>query len=156
MPSSNGKTKESEMPSLCPPTSGHLMAEKMRLGRQDQEETESGTVIIAQHLNMSVTICRLDAILFNNNQLECPINCTFFVFLNKAEKKSPKKPHRFSSCLPDSQELMEIKNKKKVPYHSSQKHLEEIHRINCLLTRINRLKMYTFVVVLNQQGQLHM
>lgn len=34
--------------------------------------------------------------------------------LNPAEKKSVKKPHRFTSCLPDSQELLEIKNKKKV------------------------------------------
>lgn len=34
--------------------------------------------------------------------------------LPKAEKKSPKKPHRFSSCLPDSQELLNIRNKKKV------------------------------------------
>uniref|UniRef100_A0A9J8CAP2 Golgi-specific brefeldin A-resistance guanine nucleotide exchange factor 1 n=1 Tax=Cyprinus carpio carpio TaxID=630221 RepID=A0A9J8CAP2_CYPCA len=55
----------------CPPTSGHLMAEKMRLGRQDLEETDT-------------------------------------------EKKSLKKPHRFNSCLPDSQELLEIKNKKKL------------------------------------------
>uniref|UniRef100_A0A671MX78 Golgi-specific brefeldin A-resistance guanine nucleotide exchange factor 1 n=1 Tax=Sinocyclocheilus anshuiensis TaxID=1608454 RepID=A0A671MX78_9TELE len=55
----------------CPPTSGHLMAEKMRLDRQDQEETDT-------------------------------------------EKKSLKKPHRFTSCLPDSQELLEIKNKKKL------------------------------------------
>nr|XP_029496594.1 Golgi-specific brefeldin A-resistance guanine nucleotide exchange factor 1-like isoform X1 [Oncorhynchus nerka] len=55
-----------------PPTSGHLMAEKMRLGRQDQEETEP------------------------------------------AEKKEPKKPQRFSSCLPDSQELLDIRNKKKL------------------------------------------
>uniref|UniRef100_A0A8C2A1R1 Golgi-specific brefeldin A-resistance guanine nucleotide exchange factor 1 n=1 Tax=Cyprinus carpio TaxID=7962 RepID=A0A8C2A1R1_CYPCA len=30
------------------------------------------------------------------------------------EKKSLKKPHRFNSCLPDSQELLEIKNKKKL------------------------------------------
>uniref|UniRef100_A0A8C1E4V3 Golgi-specific brefeldin A-resistance guanine nucleotide exchange factor 1 n=1 Tax=Cyprinus carpio carpio TaxID=630221 RepID=A0A8C1E4V3_CYPCA len=29
-------------------------------------------------------------------------------------KKSLKKPHRFNSCLPDSQELLEIKNKKKL------------------------------------------
>ncbi|KAK1791614.1 hypothetical protein P4O66_013617 [Electrophorus voltai] len=73
VPSSNGQSAlESEMPSVCPPTSGHLMAEKMRLGRQDQEETDS------------------------------------------AEKKSLKKPHRFSSCLPDSQELVDIKNKKKL------------------------------------------
>uniref|UniRef100_A0A673I1V6 Golgi-specific brefeldin A-resistance guanine nucleotide exchange factor 1 n=1 Tax=Sinocyclocheilus rhinocerous TaxID=307959 RepID=A0A673I1V6_9TELE len=56
----------------CPPTSGHLMAEKMRLGRQDQEETDT------------------------------------------AEKKSLKKPHRFTNCLPDSQELLEIKHKKKL------------------------------------------
>ncbi|XP_060728415.1 Golgi-specific brefeldin A-resistance guanine nucleotide exchange factor 1 isoform X3 [Tachysurus vachellii] len=69
----NGQTAlESGMPSICPPTSGHLMAEKLRLGRQDQEETDS------------------------------------------AEKKSPKKPHRFSSCLPDSQELLNIRNKKKL------------------------------------------
>uniref|UniRef100_A0A8C1JH50 Golgi-specific brefeldin A-resistance guanine nucleotide exchange factor 1 n=1 Tax=Cyprinus carpio TaxID=7962 RepID=A0A8C1JH50_CYPCA len=31
-----------------------------------------------------------------------------------AVKKSLKKPHRFNSCLPDSQELLEIKNKKKL------------------------------------------
>ncbi|KAK3554184.1 hypothetical protein QTP70_020078 [Hemibagrus guttatus] len=69
----NGQTAiESGVPSVCPPTSGHLMAKNMRLGRQDQEETDS------------------------------------------AEKKSPKKPHRFSSCLPDSQELMNIRNKKKL------------------------------------------
>ncbi|XP_007240413.3 Golgi-specific brefeldin A-resistance guanine nucleotide exchange factor 1 isoform X3 [Astyanax mexicanus] len=63
---------ESEVSSACPPTSGHLMAEKMRMGRQDQEETDS------------------------------------------AEKKTLKKPHRFSSCLPDSQDLIDIKNKKKL------------------------------------------
>ncbi|XP_030628429.1 Golgi-specific brefeldin A-resistance guanine nucleotide exchange factor 1 isoform X2 [Chanos chanos] len=72
-PSSNGQSAPaSEVALVCPPTSGHLMADKMRLGRQDQEETDS------------------------------------------AEKKSPKKPHRFSCCLPDSQELMDIKNKKKL------------------------------------------
>ncbi|XP_036402027.1 Golgi-specific brefeldin A-resistance guanine nucleotide exchange factor 1 isoform X1 [Megalops cyprinoides] len=63
---------ESEGVPLCPPASGHLMAEKMRLGRQEQEETDS------------------------------------------AEKKVPSKPQRFSCCLPDSQELLEIKNKKKL------------------------------------------
>ncbi|KAI5108102.1 Golgi-specific brefeldin A-resistance guanine nucleotide exchange factor 1 isoform X1, partial [Silurus meridionalis] len=69
----NGQTAlESGAPSVCPPTSGHLMAQKMKLGRQDQEETDS------------------------------------------AEKKSPKKPHRFTSCFPDSQELINIKNKKKL------------------------------------------
>ncbi|XP_072534053.1 Golgi-specific brefeldin A-resistance guanine nucleotide exchange factor 1 isoform X1 [Salminus brasiliensis] len=73
VPDSNEQTTvESEVSSVCPPTSGPLMAEKMRLGRQDQEESES------------------------------------------AEKKTPKKPHRFSSCLPDSQELIDIKNKKKL------------------------------------------
>uniref|UniRef100_A0A673HXA7 Golgi-specific brefeldin A-resistance guanine nucleotide exchange factor 1 n=1 Tax=Sinocyclocheilus rhinocerous TaxID=307959 RepID=A0A673HXA7_9TELE len=61
-----------ESRTACPPTSGHLMAEKMRLGRQDQEETDT------------------------------------------AEKKSLKKPHRFTNCLPDSQELLEIKHKKKL------------------------------------------
>ncbi|XP_041125372.1 Golgi-specific brefeldin A-resistance guanine nucleotide exchange factor 1 isoform X3 [Polyodon spathula] len=55
-----------------PPTSGHLMADKMKLGRQCQEDGDS------------------------------------------AEKKAPKKPHRFSSCLPDAQELSDIKNKKKL------------------------------------------
>uniref|UniRef100_A0A8C4ETE9 SEC7 domain-containing protein n=1 Tax=Dicentrarchus labrax TaxID=13489 RepID=A0A8C4ETE9_DICLA len=57
---------------VCPPTSGHLMAEKMRLGRQDQVDSET------------------------------------------AENRAPKKPQRFSSCLPDSQELMEIRTKKKL------------------------------------------
>uniref|UniRef100_A0A8C1JJN6 Golgi-specific brefeldin A-resistance guanine nucleotide exchange factor 1 n=1 Tax=Cyprinus carpio TaxID=7962 RepID=A0A8C1JJN6_CYPCA len=65
---------QDETRTACPPTSGHLMAEKMRLGRQDQEETDTGTL----------------------------------------PKKSLKKPHRFNSCLPDSQELLEIKNKKKL------------------------------------------
>uniref|UniRef100_A0A8C7UJ86 Golgi-specific brefeldin A-resistance guanine nucleotide exchange factor 1 n=1 Tax=Oncorhynchus mykiss TaxID=8022 RepID=A0A8C7UJ86_ONCMY len=37
-------------------------------------------------------------------------NCIFIL----AEKKEPKKPHRFSSCLPDSQELLDIRNKKKL------------------------------------------
>ncbi|KAJ8014165.1 hypothetical protein DPEC_G00037410 [Dallia pectoralis] len=55
-----------------PPTSGHLMAEKMTLGRQDQDDTE-------------------------------PV-----------EKKEMKIPQRFSSCLPDSQELLEIRNRKKL------------------------------------------
>uniref|UniRef100_A0A1A7X3N0 Golgi-specific brefeldin A-resistance guanine nucleotide exchange factor 1 n=1 Tax=Iconisemion striatum TaxID=60296 RepID=A0A1A7X3N0_9TELE len=57
---------------VFPPTSGHLMAEKMRLGRQDQVDNDA------------------------------------------AEKKTPKKPQRFSSYLPDSQELMEIRTKKKL------------------------------------------
>ncbi|XP_070398322.1 Golgi-specific brefeldin A-resistance guanine nucleotide exchange factor 1 isoform X4 [Nothobranchius furzeri] len=56
---------------VFPPTSGHLMAEKMRVGRQDQGDSD-------------------------------------------AEKKTPKKPLRFSSYLPDSQELMEIRTKKKL------------------------------------------
>ncbi|XP_068423605.1 Golgi-specific brefeldin A-resistance guanine nucleotide exchange factor 1 isoform X3 [Clinocottus analis] len=56
----------------CPPTSGHLMAEKMKLGRQDQGENDS------------------------------------------AEKRAVKKPQRFSSCLPDSQELVDIRAKKKL------------------------------------------
>uniref|UniRef100_A0A8C1JJ84 Golgi brefeldin A resistant guanine nucleotide exchange factor 1 n=1 Tax=Cyprinus carpio TaxID=7962 RepID=A0A8C1JJ84_CYPCA len=74
-PSCNGQNAVvPETRTACPPTSGHLMAEKMRLGRQDQEETDTGTL----------------------------------------PKKSLKKPHRFNSCLPDSQELLEIKNKKKL------------------------------------------
>ncbi|XP_068183227.1 Golgi-specific brefeldin A-resistance guanine nucleotide exchange factor 1 isoform X2 [Antennarius striatus] len=57
---------------VSPPTSGHQMAEKMRLGRQDQGDNDP------------------------------------------AEKRLPKKPQRFSSCLPESQELMEIRTKKKL------------------------------------------
>ncbi|KAM6956606.1 Golgi-specific brefeldin A-resistance guanine nucleotide exchange factor 1 [Aplochiton taeniatus] len=57
---------------IGPPTSGHLMAERMKLGRQDQED------------------------------------------IDMAEKKVPKKPDRFSSCLPETQELMDIKTKKKL------------------------------------------
>ncbi|CAB1414715.1 unnamed protein product [Pleuronectes platessa] len=57
---------------VCPPTSGHLMAETMKLGRQDQGDNDD------------------------------------------AEKRAPKKPQRFSSFLPDSQELMEIRRKKKL------------------------------------------
>ncbi|XP_062256529.1 Golgi-specific brefeldin A-resistance guanine nucleotide exchange factor 1 isoform X6 [Platichthys flesus] len=58
---------------VCPPTSGHLMAETMKLGRQDQGDNDAA-----------------------------------------AEKRAPKKPQRFSSFLPDSQELMEIRRKKKL------------------------------------------
>ncbi|XP_067278326.1 Golgi-specific brefeldin A-resistance guanine nucleotide exchange factor 1 isoform X6 [Pseudorasbora parva] len=72
VPGSNGQNAVvSETWAACPPTSGHLMAEKMRFGRQDQEETDT-------------------------------------------EKKSLKKPRRFTSCLPESQELLEIKSKKKL------------------------------------------
>ncbi|CAL8298087.1 unnamed protein product [Merluccius merluccius] len=63
---------EAEVTPVCPPTSGHLMAEKMKLGRQDHEETDTG------------------------------------------QSKSHKKPQRFSSCSPESQELMDIKTKKKL------------------------------------------
>ncbi|KAM8859731.1 Golgi-specific brefeldin A-resistance guanine nucleotide exchange factor 1 isoform 2-T2 [Spinachia spinachia] len=61
-----------ENSSVCQPTSGHLMAQKMRLGRQDQGDEDS------------------------------------------AEKRPPIKPQRFSSCLPDSQELVDIRTKKKL------------------------------------------
>uniref|UniRef100_A0AAQ5Y5I3 Golgi-specific brefeldin A-resistance guanine nucleotide exchange factor 1 n=1 Tax=Amphiprion ocellaris TaxID=80972 RepID=A0AAQ5Y5I3_AMPOC len=61
-----------ENPPVCPPTSGHLMAEKMRLGRQDQGDSDA------------------------------------------CEKRALKKPQRFLSCLPDSQELIEIRTKKKL------------------------------------------
>ncbi|XP_074531303.1 Golgi-specific brefeldin A-resistance guanine nucleotide exchange factor 1 isoform X2 [Halichoeres trimaculatus] len=57
---------------VCPPTSGHLMAEKMKLGRQDQGDVET------------------------------------------TEKRAPKKPHRFTTCSPDSQELLDIRTKKKL------------------------------------------
>uniref|UniRef100_A0A673BCB3 Golgi brefeldin A resistant guanine nucleotide exchange factor 1 n=1 Tax=Sphaeramia orbicularis TaxID=375764 RepID=A0A673BCB3_9TELE len=65
-------TDTNEHFSMCPPTSGHLMADKMRLGRQDQGDNDIG------------------------------------------EKRASKKPQRFSSSLPDSQELMEIRTKKKL------------------------------------------
>ncbi|XP_034407336.1 Golgi-specific brefeldin A-resistance guanine nucleotide exchange factor 1 isoform X4 [Cyclopterus lumpus] len=76
-PNRLGSTSDLSLPPaenapVCPPTSGHLMAEKMRLGRQDQGENDS------------------------------------------AEKRAPKKPQRFSSCLPDSQELVDIRTKKKL------------------------------------------
>ncbi|XP_054874939.1 Golgi-specific brefeldin A-resistance guanine nucleotide exchange factor 1 isoform X5 [Amphiprion ocellaris] len=63
---------QAENPPVCPPTSGHLMAEKMRLGRQDQGDSDA------------------------------------------CEKRALKKPQRFLSCLPDSQELIEIRTKKKL------------------------------------------
>ncbi|CAH2321847.1 Golgi-specific brefeldin A-resistance guanine nucleotide exchange factor 1 isoform X1 [Pelobates cultripes] len=56
-----------------PPTSGHLMADKMCHGKQEAEESTEGV-----------------------------------------QKKTVKKPQRFSSCLPTVQELNEIKNKKKL------------------------------------------
>uniref|UniRef100_A0A3Q3LPJ8 Golgi-specific brefeldin A-resistance guanine nucleotide exchange factor 1 n=1 Tax=Mastacembelus armatus TaxID=205130 RepID=A0A3Q3LPJ8_9TELE len=67
----NGLSPQAEN-APCPPTSGHLMAETMKLGRQDQGDTDA------------------------------------------AEMRAPKKPERFSSCLPDCQELMEIRAKKKL------------------------------------------
>uniref|UniRef100_A0A4W6FGW7 Golgi-specific brefeldin A-resistance guanine nucleotide exchange factor 1 n=1 Tax=Lates calcarifer TaxID=8187 RepID=A0A4W6FGW7_LATCA len=68
--STNGMSvPQTENAPVCPPTSGHLMAEKMKLGRQDQGDND---------------------------------------------KRPPKKPQRFSTCLPDSQELMEIRTKKKL------------------------------------------
>ncbi|XP_060896489.1 Golgi-specific brefeldin A-resistance guanine nucleotide exchange factor 1 isoform X1 [Labrus mixtus] len=70
--SSTNGLPPSKTAAVCPPTSGHLMAEKMRLGRQDQGDNET------------------------------------------AEKRAPKKPHRFSSCSPDSQELLDIRTKKKL------------------------------------------
>ncbi|XP_040905409.1 Golgi-specific brefeldin A-resistance guanine nucleotide exchange factor 1 isoform X2 [Toxotes jaculatrix] len=63
---------QSENAPVCPPTSGHLMAEKMKLGVQDQGDSDA------------------------------------------AERRAPKKPQRFSSYLPDSQELMDIRTKKKL------------------------------------------
>ncbi|XP_071337602.1 Golgi-specific brefeldin A-resistance guanine nucleotide exchange factor 1 isoform X2 [Trachinotus anak] len=63
---------QAENAPVCPPTSGHLMAEKMKLGRQDQGDNDA------------------------------------------VEKRGPKKPQRFSSCLPMCQELMEIRTKKKL------------------------------------------
>lgn len=75
--SSNGVTVDpvqSETPLGVAPTSGPLMADKMRLGRQDQPDSDSA----------------------------------------EREKRVPKKPHRFSSCLPDSQELLDIRTKKKL------------------------------------------
>ncbi|XP_019737645.1 Golgi-specific brefeldin A-resistance guanine nucleotide exchange factor 1 isoform X1 [Hippocampus comes] len=56
----------------CPPTSGNLMAEKMKLCREDQGECDT------------------------------------------TDKKILKNPQRFSSSLPDSQELLEIRTKKKL------------------------------------------
>ncbi|XP_057703518.1 Golgi-specific brefeldin A-resistance guanine nucleotide exchange factor 1 isoform X3 [Corythoichthys intestinalis] len=56
----------------CLPTSGNQMAEKMKLYRQDQSDTDT------------------------------------------TEKKTLKKPQRFSSFIPDSQELLEIRTKKKL------------------------------------------
>ncbi|XP_035461368.2 Golgi-specific brefeldin A-resistance guanine nucleotide exchange factor 1 isoform X3 [Scophthalmus maximus] len=63
---------QAENAPASPPTSGHLMAEKMKLGRQDLGDNDA------------------------------------------AEKRAPKKPQRFSSYLPDSQELMDIRTKKKL------------------------------------------
>lgn len=50
----NGQTTvESGTQSVCPPTSGHLMAEKMKLGRQDQDESDLGTRLTVHLLNNS-------------------------------------------------------------------------------------------------------
>nr|XP_023659672.1 Golgi-specific brefeldin A-resistance guanine nucleotide exchange factor 1 isoform X2 [Paramormyrops kingsleyae] len=63
---------EADVSPLCHTSAGHLIGDRLRQGRQDQEEPDL------------------------------------------AEKKLPKKPLRFSSCFPDSQELLDIKNKKKL------------------------------------------
>ncbi|KAM4600045.1 Golgi-specific brefeldin A-resistance guanine nucleotide exchange factor 1 isoform 1-T1 [Fundulus diaphanus] len=55
-----------------PPTTGYLMAEKMRLGREDQGDSDI------------------------------------------VEKGAPKQPPRFSTCLPETLQLMEIRTKKKL------------------------------------------
>lgn len=73
----NGKGSPNNSPKVVngsgyPPTSGHLMAEKMKLGREDQGDNDI------------------------------------------AEKKSPQKPPRFSTCLPETVELMDIRTKKKL------------------------------------------
>uniref|UniRef100_A0A4W5R0T0 Golgi-specific brefeldin A-resistance guanine nucleotide exchange factor 1 n=1 Tax=Hucho hucho TaxID=62062 RepID=A0A4W5R0T0_9TELE len=47
------------------------------------------------------------------NEIELKVKIVFILFL-LAEKKEPTKPQRFSSCLPDSQELLDIRNKKKL------------------------------------------
>ncbi|XP_069837951.1 Golgi-specific brefeldin A-resistance guanine nucleotide exchange factor 1 [Dendropsophus ebraccatus] len=62
-----------ELQGARPPTSGHLMADKMNLGVQEAEDGN-----------------------------------------DRADKKTQKKPPRFSSCLPTVQELNDIKNKKKL------------------------------------------
>lgn len=42
----NGKSlPQMENAPVCPPTSGHLMAEKMKLGRQDQGDNDAGEIL---------------------------------------------------------------------------------------------------------------
>lgn len=46
--STNGPSfPKAENAPVSPPTSGHLMAEKMRLGRQDQGDNDTGETVIS-------------------------------------------------------------------------------------------------------------
>uniref|UniRef100_A0A673IVC8 Golgi-specific brefeldin A-resistance guanine nucleotide exchange factor 1 n=1 Tax=Sinocyclocheilus rhinocerous TaxID=307959 RepID=A0A673IVC8_9TELE len=80
-------------------TEAHCQAKVLNSAAQ-QDQSESTTVGGDSSVN-TIT----DSTTGGNQMLLC---------LNPAEKKSLKKPHRFTSCLPDSQELLEIKNKKKL------------------------------------------
>uniref|UniRef100_A0AAQ4Q5Y7 Golgi-specific brefeldin A-resistance guanine nucleotide exchange factor 1 n=1 Tax=Gasterosteus aculeatus aculeatus TaxID=481459 RepID=A0AAQ4Q5Y7_GASAC len=75
--------------------------------QQDQSETllEEGD---ASTINGTDTMSLLPA---ENASVYGSLNVPFFY---SAEKRPPKKPQRFSSCLPNSQELLDIRTKKRL------------------------------------------
>uniref|UniRef100_A0A673WLU2 Golgi-specific brefeldin A-resistance guanine nucleotide exchange factor 1 n=1 Tax=Salmo trutta TaxID=8032 RepID=A0A673WLU2_SALTR len=78
----------------------------------DRGDTTTGMQISIIHLYVSSRT----GLAFRSiamNEIELKVKIVFILFL-LAEKKEPTKPQRFSSCLPDSQELLDIRNKKKL------------------------------------------
>lgn len=60
---------------VCPPTSGHLMAEKMRLGRQDQGDNDTGKSLVLYSFILSI-------------RMEFDINVIFFIQLRREPLKN--------------------------------------------------------------------
>uniref|UniRef100_A0A8C8IJL7 Golgi-specific brefeldin A-resistance guanine nucleotide exchange factor 1 n=1 Tax=Oncorhynchus tshawytscha TaxID=74940 RepID=A0A8C8IJL7_ONCTS len=80
----------------------------------DHVDTTTGMQISIKHLIGQVS--SRTGLAFRSiamNEIELKVKIVFILFL-LAEKKEPTKPQRFSSCLPDSQELLDIRNKKKL------------------------------------------
>uniref|UniRef100_A0A8C8IB53 SEC7 domain-containing protein n=1 Tax=Oncorhynchus tshawytscha TaxID=74940 RepID=A0A8C8IB53_ONCTS len=74
----------------------------------DHVDTTTGMQISIKHLITGLAFRSIAM-----NEIELKVKIVFILFL-LAEKKEPTKPQRFSSCLPDSQELLDIRNKKKL------------------------------------------
>uniref|UniRef100_A0A8C7P547 Golgi-specific brefeldin A-resistance guanine nucleotide exchange factor 1 n=1 Tax=Oncorhynchus mykiss TaxID=8022 RepID=A0A8C7P547_ONCMY len=82
-------------------TEAHCQAKVLNNTAQQDQSAE--TVLVEGEAFRSIAM----------NEIELKVKIVFILFL-LAEKKEPTKPQRFSSCLPDSQELLDIRNKKKL------------------------------------------